>query len=90
MAKMMKKMNLDQSGIKAKLAKQDSDSSESEEEEEQMDGVEMNVTKVIQKKKKPLSKSYYRALKKSLRRKIKDGQLPDIGKLDKMLSKVQN
>ena len=88
MAKMMNKMNLNQSGVKAKLAKQSdgsSDDSGSESDDQQMEGVQVPVTKTIQKRKKPLSRSYYQALKKNLRRQIKDGIMPDIGKLDKML-----
>ena len=82
MEKMLKKMNLDRR-IK-KGGKDSSDSDSSENEEAAMD-IDMTATKQIQKK-KPLPRSYYQALKKSIRRKIKDGNLPDIAKLDAMLA----
>ena len=84
MAKMMKKMDLSGTAKKKETRKggaaSDSDSDDSENQEQQME-VDMAVTKSITKK-KPLSRAYHQSLKKTLRRKIKDGQLPDMAKLD--------
>ena len=48
----------------------------------------MQVTRLIHKS-KPRSRSYYKALKKSLRRKIKDGQVPDVSKLDEEIERMK-
>ena len=86
MAKMMKKMTL------AKKSKRVADSSSSDEEDSQHGDMEVDtqpaVTKLIHKK-KPLPRSYYQALKKNLRRKVKSGMMPDIAKLDKLLAGSQ-
>ena len=88
LAKMMKKVSLNKSHGKKMEELGSSDSSDEEQQWEDMEvDQKMNVaaTKTITKK-KPLPRSYYEALKKSLRRRIKDGNLPDISKLDAMLN----
>ena len=88
MAKMMKKMTL--ATTTGKKANDDSSASETEQEQEQ----DMEITQTAQSatkqifKKKPMSRSYYQALKKSLRRRIKDGNMPDISALDKKLGNM--
>ena len=97
MSKMLGKMNLDSSAIQnAKKKKIDlNSSSDSDSDSESDDNMEvdeennlMQGTRLIQKS-KPRSRSYYRALKKSLRRKIKDGQLPDVAKLDEEIERLK-
>ena len=78
---MLNKMNLDR---RIKKGGKDSSDSESSADDNAME-VDMTATRQIQKK-KPLSRSYYQSLKKTLRRKIKDGIMPDMAQLDAMLA----
>ena len=94
LAKMMKKMDLTGASKQKKEKKggnvadsSESDESNADNEEQQMEDV-VKFTKII-KKVKPPSRSHYKDLKKNLRRKIKDGRLPDVAKLDEMLAKAR-
>ena len=91
MAKMMRKMDLSGASKPKKERKggmvSDSSDSDNSEGEQNME-VDMKITKSI-KKKKPMSRSYYQALKKNLRRSIKDGRMPDMSKLDQELAKAR-
>ena len=86
MHKMMKKMQL---GSGKNMNEGSSDSSDWEDQPDDKADTEMDigggVTKTIAKKKKPLSRSYYEALKKNIRRRVKDGSLPNLEQLDKIL-----
>ena len=81
---MLKKMNLDKQKV-------ESDSSDYEDIEEPVDmdvDATVGATKSI-KKKKPLPRSYYQAMKKNLRRQAKSGILPNIAQLDELLAKME-
>lgn len=81
----MRKMNLEKRNNKRGIM--DSSDSDSSDNEEKPMEIEMSANKQI--KKKPLPRSYYQSLKKTLRRKLKDGIIPDVSKLDAMLEKYQ-
>jgi hypothetical protein len=53
-----------------------------------MDVDQVKVTKTI-KKKKPLPRTYYQAMKKTLRRQAKNGFTPNIAQLDAMLAEME-
>ena len=86
MHKMMKKMQL---GTGKNMNEGSSDSSDWEDVPESNADADMEITtgmtKTIGKKKKPLPRSYYEALKKNIRRRVKEGSLPNIEQLDKIL-----
>ena len=91
MERMMKKMALGE-GKSARMKKlgvdSSDDSSDDNEQDERMaeDAPMQGVTKSITKGPKHLPRSYYQGLKKTLRRKLKCGILPDVQKLDQMLA----
>ena len=88
MERMLKGMSLDQtkSGIQGKLDL-DSDS-EGHMEVDEASRAMAQPTKVIAKTKKR-NREYYQQLKKSLRRGVKDGRLPDPSKLDRMIADLK-
>ena len=96
MEKMLKKMSIGQESSKKKKINMQDSSDESSDDEVNVQDVGMQIdqiggpSKTIQKKKKVLSRSYYQSLKKDLRRKIKDGNVPNIDKLDKLLAQMQD
>ena len=86
---MLNKMDLTGSKSK-KMAKDDSSSDDDQwsdvdsKKDQAMDVDEVPgvASKGIKKRKKPLGRAWHQALKKTLRRKIKTGALPDMSKLD--------
>ena len=82
MARMMEKMNFEGKG-KA----EDSSDWEDASDNDKMDvDATPQMTKAITKRKKPLPRTYYEAMKKSLRRQAKCGTLPSLDRLKEMLA----
>ena len=77
--------NMDLSGTNKKRA---ADSSDSDSNEEAKMEVDTAMTKGI-KKTKVRNRQYYVDLKKNLRRRMKDGRVPDISELDKLLAEAR-
>ena len=92
MQKMMKKMNIAGAGKKGDSSDWETDSAKGSGDEMDVDQAPV-ITKTI-KKRKPLPRSYYQALKKSMRRQAKaegaQGMKDSIDKLDEMLAELQN
>jgi hypothetical protein len=81
----MKKMNID----KVKKTEDSSDYEDVSEAPSEMEVDAVPVTKTIAKK-KPLPRSYYQALKKTLRRHTKCGTLPNIAQIDNLLAEMKD